>query len=178
MMRYRARQFWHALTASPAPDSLARARRALSPAQYTLFTRLQPSEQAHALTVLDKVTQHSDHPDLHTAALLHDIGKILRPLKLWERVYVVLAGGIQWGNAGFAGGRAPKGLRGPHWLRSGQALKVAALHPHWGADLAHKAGVTPLAAALIRRHQDAPNGAPKNLEDQLLAILQSADNDS
>ncbi len=50
-LRYRVRQFWHALTARPTPEDLALARQALSPAQMELFLQLQPSEQAHSLKI-------------------------------------------------------------------------------------------------------------------------------
>jgi hypothetical protein len=52
---------------------------------------MQESEQAHALRVLHALLeQGEEHPDLSVAALLHDVGKSRFPLKLWERVLIVL----------------------------------------------------------------------------------------
>ena len=48
-----------------------------------LFTCLQPSEQIHALRVLHTIQQQGESdPNLHTAALLHDIGKVRAPLAI------------------------------------------------------------------------------------------------
>ncbi len=167
---YRLRQFRLALTARPDPLQLDETRRLLTPAQYTLFTRLQPSEQAHAIAVLQKVREDDSHPDLLTAALLHDIGKIVHPLKLWERIYIVLTPKTRGAAGPRATQKGSRPLRGP--------LRVAAEHPAWGADLARRAGASPLAVNLIRRHQTHPNGKPMNLEDRLLALLQAADDAS
>jgi hypothetical protein len=55
---------------------------------------------------------------------------------------------------------------------------VAVQHAEWGAALALEAGVSPLAAALIRRHQQpAPAGSALQ-EDILLCKLQAVDNNS
>jgi hypothetical protein len=51
-------------------------------------------------------------------------------------------------------------------------------HAEWGAQIAREAGVSLLAEALIRRHQETPPDPPQNLEDHLLHKLQSADNES
>ncbi len=162
--RYRARQFWHALTSRPDPQDLQAVRELLSPSLFLLFSRLQPSEQAHAIEVFRKTGRVDPHPDLAVAALLHDVGKIMYPLNLWQRVRIVLDGNRQ--NGQDANGRKPT-----HRL-------VAERHPAWGADLAIKAGASPLAAALIRRHQETVQSGSRSLEDRLLAVLQAADRTS
>jgi len=149
---YRARQFWWALTAQPDPGDLAEVQQHLSPAQYVLFRRLQPSEQAHAIAVFKQIREQESHPDLLVASLLHDIGKVLYPLSVWQRVSIVLLGS-----------------------KAGRVGMVAEKHPEWGADLAKKAGASPLAVRLIRRHQDAARKGGPSKEDRLLAILQAAD---
>ena len=80
---YRARQFLLAWRAPSLNDhDLDPARQVLTAEQMQLFSRLQPSEQVHALRVLQTVQQHGKRdPDLQTAALLHDIGKARAPLK-------------------------------------------------------------------------------------------------
>jgi hypothetical protein len=174
---YRARQFWHALGAAPSPASLEEAQSILNPAQMALFRSMQASEQAHALRVMVQLrSQGSVPPDLLVAALLHDVGKNCYPLGVWVRVIIVLVRAFfpamarQWGNVDISGD--PK--RNPAWRKP---FVVAEQHPVWGAEMALKADVSPLAAALIRRHQNFFASKVVNLEDQLLLQLQAADND-
>jgi hypothetical protein len=137
-----------------------------------LFMRLQNSEQVHSLCLYCQLIEAGErHLDLLIAALLHDVGKTLYPQRLWERMLIVISKAIlpessrQWGQG------APRGWRKP--------FVVAEQHPAWGADLAAQAGASPLAVALIRRHQSLltkaePPGA-LSLEDQLLYKLQFLD---
>ena len=170
---YRLRQFWLAVR-SPAPttEELAIAQEVLTPPQMALFTQMQASEQTHSLQVLRTIKKQGEgHPDLLTAALLHDVGKIRYPLHIWERVFIVLGTNFFSGIAKTWGDSAPRGWRRP--------FVVAAQHPLWGADLALEAGTTPQAASLIRRHQEkTPPDHQDSLEDRLLSILKSADNQS
>ena len=94
---YRTRQFWQALGASLtlgaslAPEDRDLVQALLTPGQIALFEGMQESEQAHALRVLHALLeQGEEHPDLSVAALLHDVGKSRFPLKLWERILIVL----------------------------------------------------------------------------------------
>jgi len=167
---YRARQFWLAWRAPSLNDhDLDLARQVLTAEQMQLFSRLQPSEQVHALRVLQTVQLYGERdPDLHTAALLHDIGKLRAPLRLWERVLVVLGRGFfpqrarNWGYGQCRG-----------WMRP---FVVAEQHPLWGSQMAAEVDATPLAASLIRRHQTPYDSEPVSpREDHLLEILQAAD---
>ncbi len=160
---YRARQFRLALF-GPWPSVPEEALRPyLSPALIALFRRMSPSEQAHSLAVLRRLKEqgHSD-PALLAAALLHDVGKSLSPLSVFDRVLIVLGKRFaprlarRWGE-----GKA-SGLRRP--------FVVAAHHPAWGADLAAAAGASPRTCDLIRRHQDFSSP-----DDALLTALQRAD---
>lgn len=111
--------------------------------------------------------------DLWVAALLHDVGKIRYPLNLWERIEVVLFNSMMPGKAQDWGQAEPVGWRKP--------FVVALQHPGWGADLAERAGATPMTVALIRRHQEktgVDTGNPDNIENQLLKQLQIYDNES
>lgn len=168
---YRLEQFWLAVR-SPAPttEELEIAQEVLTPSQMALFSQMQASEQTHSLRILKTLQEQGEtNPDLMIAALLHDVGKIRYPLRLWERVFIVLGDKFiprytkSWGNS------VPRGWRRP--------FVVAAQHPLWGADLALEAGTTPLAASLIRYHQEIhPGNNPNTLEDRLLSALQHADN--
>jgi hypothetical protein len=168
---YRIRQFWLALTAAPAPETLEQARLLLSKEQNALFQALPPGEQAHALQVYRRLKDHGEtHPDLLCAALLHDIGKGQAPLRVWERITIVLARAVfpdkmsVWGRGPASGWRRP--------------FVVAEQHPEWGAELAAQTGASPLTVALIRRHQELFNDRPTSAEEHLLGRLQAADDQS
>ncbi len=173
-LSYRVGQLWRAARARPAQQDLTFAQSALTPAQMALFKQMQPFEQAHSLKVAKTlIKQGENDADLITAALLHDVGKTCRPLRLWERTWIVVGQALfpsqshKWGN----------GLRGveavPIFMRP---FLVAEQHPQWGARLALKAGVSPRAAGLIRMHQVRQGAASHG--DRLLTLLQSVDDES
>jgi putative nucleotidyltransferase with HDIG domain len=192
---YRTRQFWHELRLSPTTNEMDRARSVLSSAQLDLFIRLQPGEQSHSLAVFNKLcAAGEDNHDLLVAALLHDVGKTSYPLKLWERVWIVIANAVfsrflkRW-----ALGDLENLKDLSFWKRP---LVVAEQHPKWGAELAAQSGSSPLVVSLIRRHQDTLvvgdySSAQKRIsasgqndlkflgfEDCLLQKLQAADDES
>lgn len=166
---YRVHQFYNALFARPSAEELEQARAVLSPATFTLFTSQQLGEQVHCLRIFHSLCVSGEQdPDLLAAALLHDVGKIRRPLRAWERALIVLA-------KEFAGERAAQwGRAEPHGWRA--AFAVAEQHPTWGADMAREAGATGCTVSLIRRHQDPAPQPPLTPEDRLLLKLQRLDN--
>ena len=160
---YRSRQFWKASFGRPPRIESGRLLPYLSPEQVVLFRRMQPSEQAHAFQVLERLEASGQHDrDLLAAALLHDVGKCLHPLSLWDRVLIVLGMHLFPGTARRWGEGQPRGLRRP--------FVVAAHHPDWGADLAARAGASPPTVELIRCHH-----TPSPADDSLLAALRQAD---
>ncbi len=135
----------------------------------TLFQHFSNSDQWHSYRVM-KTLQAANHihPDLLTAALLHDVGKTRAPLSVWERSWVVL-GQVIWPEKTAVWGQdAPLGWKRP--------FVVKAQHPAWGADMAAAAGSSELALALIRRHQDEVLETAVSETDHLLRQLQWADN--
>jgi HD domain len=170
-LTYRSRQFWNALL-SPSKRVPSEALLPhLNSAQIVLFRRMQPAEQVHAYQIFKRLESTGQTtPDLLSAALLHDVGKILVPLSIFDRVVVVV------GNYFFrkASRRWAEGT--PHGLRL--PFVVAEHHAEWGADLACQAGATQLVVELIRRHQDILNPNPESQTEHLLAALQAADDES
>lgn len=168
---YRVWQFWQALDAAPTKEELALARSVLSPPLLALFLQLQASEQAHSLRLARRLIERGEnHPDLLVAALLHDVGKSCYPLRLWQRVLIVLcrrilpAASERWGQGD------PKSWRKP--------FVVAAQHPAWGAHLAREAGASPLAVSIIQSHQDPILNNPVTLQERLLSCLQIVDDEN
>jgi len=169
-LAYRSRQFWNALF-GPRKHLTSELLLYLTPSQQQLFQRMQPSEQAHAFQLLKSLeTAGQVQPDLLAAALLHDVGKTLHPLSIFDRVIIVLGKRLfprrvmRWAEG------APKGLCLP--------FVVAEHHAQWGAELAADAGATPLTVELIRRHQEPPFPASSSQTEQLLAALQAADDEN
>jgi len=165
-LAYRTRQFWNAL---PGPRKRVKADALLpylSPSQIVIFCRMQPSEQIHAYQMLEKlITAGQMDPNLLAAALLHDVGKILYPLSLLDRVVIVLGKRFFQRRARRWSEGTPSRLRRP--------FVVAAHHPSWGADLAEQAGVSSRTVDLIRHHQDI-----LSIDDPLLAALQAVDDEN
>jgi len=166
---YRARQLWDALLAKPKMDQLDAVRERLTPSQFELFQRMHPSEMSHAIRMCENlIAKGENHPDLLKAALLHDVGKARQPLRIWERVQIVL------GQKFFPQRTARWGVGEPQGWR--RAFVVAAQHPTWGAEMAAAVGVSPLVLEMIRHHQgEAPDHLNKD-ERELLDKLQAVDN--
>jgi predicted hydrolase (HD superfamily) len=174
---YRSRQFWQAISTRSSQQDVELVSSILSPVQVELFQRMQKSEQFHSLVVLNELRNRGeDNTDLLTAALLHDVGKTQAPLRLWERVMIVIVRAIcqdcvqKWGT--FKIEHPEKGLG---WRR---AFIVAEQHPAWGADLAAECDASPLAVSLIARHQEKIPPEASSVEDNLLRKLQSVDDNN
>jgi putative nucleotidyltransferase with HDIG domain len=128
---------------------------------------MRRAEQAHSLAVLRALRRqgHAD-PDLMAAALLHDVGKTRVPLRLFDRVLVVLGHSLLPAAARAWSTRAPSGWRRP-WV-------AAAQHASWGAEMVSHAGGSARLQAMIRRHHETPLSRTTEI-DGLLAALQAAD---
>ena len=162
---YRSRQVLLALHGQSSPEGLATAQKLLTASQMALFRCMQTGEQAHSLKVMGRLLgQGEADTDLLIAALLHDIGKTRAPLRLWERVLIVLVKRFSPQSVKIWGIGVPRGWKRP--------FVVAEQHPHWGAKMALEAGISPRAIELIRNHQ---HPLPDSV---VLQKLQAADDQS
>jgi putative nucleotidyltransferase with HDIG domain len=174
---YRVRQFWRNVTLKTDSYDLKRAQEQLNAEQWKLFNRLQPAEKMHAMIVFHKLLEQGENqPDLLTAALLHDIGKLKYCLNPFQRAMVVVVSALmprcaqRWGTPPTQGWEALAGWR--------KAFIVAEQHATWGAEMARQAGVSAMAEALIRQHHHPHGDEVGNDEDKLLHKLWIVDNDS
>ncbi|WP_088225348.1 phosphohydrolase [Desulfosporosinus sp. FKB] len=148
-MFYRIRQFVQAFFPLIHPDELLWARQILPPQANSLFLQQSKAEQRHALTVAQSLLPYqtalssSEFQDLMTAALLHDCGKSLVKVRLWQRVFIVLM----------------QQMPGSIWkfLKKGPSLMAAPLniadhHPHWGSSLGQTIGLNSRTCELIHEH--------------------------
>jgi hypothetical protein len=174
---YRSRQFWHAISSRSSHQEMDLVNSVLTSSQVELFQRMQASEQVHSLLVLNELkNQDEENADLLTAALLHDVGKTRAPLRIWERVMIVIVRVIcsgcirKWGKS--------KNVEPENGLGWRRAFIVAEQHPAWGADLAAEHGVSRLAVSLIARHQEQIDPSSSSMEDKLLQKLQAVDDNN
>jgi putative nucleotidyltransferase with HDIG domain len=165
---YRVRQFWQAVTVTPAIEDMEMARQALSEQEMALFLNQQTSEQVHSLKVFIKMCEHGEQsPELLSAALLHDVGKSRYTLRIWERAVVVIGSALAPGHSESWGWSEPRGWKRP--------FAIAGQHAEWGAKMAEAAGASPLTVELIRRHHDPVNTNHTLPIDSLLGKLQFFD---
>ncbi|MFL7812579.1 MAG: HD domain-containing protein [Anaerolineales bacterium] len=169
-IRYRVWQFWQSLERAPGPIKLQNAQAVLSSSELALFQQLPIPDQNHSLRVLHTLQGAGEaDQDLLKAALLHDIGKSLHPLRRWERIFAVLLGAFFPGTAGKWGEMAPRGLR--------RALVVIHQHPAWGAAMLEEVGSSQRLIELVRYHErEEITGIMDQGGVELLHKLQKADN--
>lgn len=185
---YRVWQFFTALTARVSDEELGRIARVLTPASLSLFRSMATQDQRHSLDVYATLRQvgHTNR-DLLTAALLHDVGKSIVQLYPWQRAIIVLLDrfaprlSTHLGRSDGPPDHVPSPLEGhtPNWPTGWRRGFIAnAHHAEIGARWAQGAGCSPQSISLIRRHQDRlkNNVSAADEQDQLLAVLQEADN--
>jgi hypothetical protein len=164
---YRVEQFFRALTARVSDEEVRRATHALTPEAQSLFRRQAIQDQHHALAVYHTLRRAGhENPHLLAAALLHDAGKAAARLSAVHRSIIVLL-------AHFAPTLLARLSQGePEWWN--RPFVIHTQHSVIGARWAEEAGCSPLAIALIQRHEEEPADRSTE-EDRLLAALQAAD---
>lgn len=181
--RYRLWQWGQLLRRQPlSEEARSEVAAVLSETELALFNRFGPSDQWHSYRVFCMLREGDQtNPALLKAALLHDVGKTLLPLTIWERALIVLLGGLfpertrEWGREEINNCQLSivnYQLSVKWWRRP---FVVKEQHPAWGTTMVEEAGSEPLVVALVGRHQDELPDVPQTAEDQLLARLQRAD---
>ncbi|AGA69606.1 putative domain HDIG-containing protein [Desulfitobacterium dichloroeliminans LMG P-21439] len=154
-MLYRVRQFYNTIYPKINTEELEWALKLLPPCSVPLFKSQPLPEQRHALDVaLDLCASGIHNSHLLAAALLHDCGKAKHPLKVWERVAIVLLQKLPrqiWDH--LLSCHSPLSL----------SLRTAQEHPSWGAEMAQEFGLDLHIIELIREHHD-----PRSKEGRLL----------
>ena len=174
---YRVRQFWRTLSIKKDQQRFEHAMALLTPEQGSLFTRLQPDEQNHALEMFRRLLEQGEnHPDLLVAALLHDVGKLRYRMSSLERVMVVILTALMPQQARRYGEFPSAGWDGlPGWRK---AFIVAQHHAEWGAEMAQNSGVSHLTENLIRAHHHPLLQNADTIETSLLHKLWLVDNEN
>lgn len=139
---------WRSLSARRATPDDAFAQDQLTGVEFELYLRMDPRDRAHATEVAREVMRRHPEasPTLIRAALLHDLGKAVRPYRLWERVLVHL-----WAPADIPSTPRLEGVRG--------AWQVRVHHAAYGAEMLRRADASEDVARLIEQHH-APDAGP------------------
>lgn len=168
---YRVKQVWWRLLAAmqPVPDEVLAS--ILTPDLITLFRRMSHGDQTHSYRVMQQLqAMGHTHPDLLTAALLHDSGKSRYQYTIFDRVFVVVVKKLAPVCYETCGSKPVKTFR--------RAIPIAVQHPQWSAEDMAEAGASPLACTLARRHDEPFSGEPTSEEDRLLMLLQMVDSEA
>lgn len=140
---YRIRQFVRAAGKQGPPPDLGEMAGLLTADQRRLFAAMAVVDQEHCLRVARtlRAAGHSER-SLLQAALLHDCGKSVTRIAVWERVAHVLLQRLAPALPGRLGSSRPGGV--------GHGLHVLAHHTALGAELAAQAGCPPETIDLLR----------------------------
>lgn len=158
----RVKRFFRALNARITEDEKLFIEKYLEENQQKVFYSMSIIDQRHCLDVANTIyqTENRTNEMILKLALLHDIGKQLKPFSLIERTAVVLF---------------PRKIKNVPFepLKNNLLIKAWQLkywHPEYGARLAEEAKFDPFLVELIRYHHHLP---PRNNE---IEIFQWADN--
>jgi hypothetical protein len=159
---HRLHQIWLALVVRTAPDVDPR----LLPNEhvYRLFQGLHPHDQRHLIAVYEKAVAAGLPPDICTAGLLHDIGKVTLAgtrISLVARIAHVLL-------QRFSPTLETRLILGSGlWL--GVGLRLAQNHGKLGADRLRALAVDPRICEIVERHDDC------SYPDRAVHLLQEID---
>ncbi len=165
----RLRQGVRALFAFAQPVDYALVAEYLAPPLLARFRQMRRSEQLHSVRVLRTLLAQGDVAhDLAVAALLHDVGKSLYPLSLWQRSLPVIVRRISPRLLL----RLSQGDPRVDWRRG---FVVYVQHPAWSGELIRRGGGSDQAVWLAAHHADALTTWHDHPLVRQLARLQAAD---
>lgn len=135
--------------ARPPADDDGWARGHLGPGEQTLWARLDPADQRHAVGVARRVVADLGDPEraVVAAALLHDVGKTVSGLGTFGRVGATVVT-VVVGRARVAARAGDDGAIG--------RVGAYVTHDVIGAALLHDAGADPLTVAWAAEHHLPP----------------------
>jgi predicted HD phosphohydrolase len=165
---YRIRQFALALGAQANGERVEDLPQFLDDHKQELFREMPSMDQHHCLAVFGALREagHTD-PSLLEAALLHDVGKTLGPVRIGHRVLAVLGKTFFPAVWNKVDGQ-PGTWRYPFYVHR--------QHAALGAKLAEQAGCTADVVWLVAHHEDERRDVPPGDNmGSLLAALQAAD---
>lgn len=166
--RYRVRQFALALGAITNREKTDTLKEYLEGPQLELFHRMSRVDQHHCLAVFRTLQEAGEtEASLLQAALLHDVGKIMGPVRIWHRVIAVLINALVpsfWEGID----ERPGTWRYPFYVHR--------QHAALGAEIAREVGCSPEVTWLIAHHEDrVRDTSAEGRESELLSALQGAD---
>ena len=136
--------------------------------QFILFRKLQNSEKAHAFQVMQDVQANGFSESYYLkATLLHDVGKIVYSMNVWERSLAVIFR--------FTLKKVHKNMQveNEKWWMRGSI--VAEKHPEWGAELLLKTDLPSEIIEIVKSHH-LPNVDLENKRHiEFHKILQTID---
>ncbi len=172
---HRVRQFANGALAYVHPDEMLIAAHLLPKPALARFCHLPLDAQRHSFNVLYSLQDAAwIDPDLAAAALLHDVGKMACDdgnlhYSVWARVLLVLLDVVCPHKVNHLSSPDPRS--GWRYL-----LHVHRAHPEIGAAWAKNDECSELTCWLIAHHQDELTVPPQSNPQELLTMLQWADN--
>ncbi len=161
-MFYRLKQLYKAINPRVRSEELSWLPKILSEKELTLFGKQLLAEQRHALDVSEEILAQQSaieqalgktaFNNLLKTALLHDCGKSLIRLRLWQRVFIVVYEYF------------PTKIKDHIICQRNVFSKTMVIykqHPTWGKHLATKAGLNQEVQVLIQNHHSPRNELEK-----------------
>ncbi|NLM21118.1 MAG: hypothetical protein GX207_05145 [Peptococcaceae bacterium] len=163
-MLYRFCQFFNAACPRIDAKEYLWVRKVLSEKEYRLFLQQALPDRRHALDVAREIEDNSEnitkihgktgYRNLLHAALLHDCGKSVAPLRIWQRILMVIINALP--------ALYIQKLSSGSTILS-QTITLHQQHPRQGKQLAALAGCDEQVLSLIENHHSPTTGLERIL---------------